>query len=192
MNGTWVALGATGLLAALGSHRGSRDWGGKPKGFGAPGGRTPYIIDMRSAQTLVDELNARDWEEGYAYEVAQDNQGIYVQPIDLTMEQVLQLEAEPVTRRGKTKSQFTAQKGNKNVEDRWTAFARKHLLGKKIVGVRYLTREEADSLGWYQRSLLLELDDGSIIFMAKDDEGNDAGALFGQTLEEELTFPVIP
>ena len=163
---------------------GSRDWGGSPKGFGAPMGRSPYIRSRREANQLVKELNARDWEAGYAYEVVEDDEGIFVRPIDLTLEQVLTLGATPDT--------SVLKMGSKNAtEKRWTDYAKKHLLNRKITAVRYLTKDEAKGLGWYQRSLLLQLDNGTIIFMSKDDEGNDGGALFGQSEDGELTFPVI-
>ena len=85
------------------------------------------------------------------------------------------------------------RRGSTNAtEKRWTDYAKKHLVGRKIVRARYLDNEEAEHLGWYHRSVLLELDDGSIVFMSKDDEGNDAGALFGVSgTGEELTFPVL-
>ena len=77
------------------------------------------------------------------------------------------------------------------IEKRWTKYAEKHLLGRSISRVRYLDKDEAEHLGWHQRSLLLELDNGTIVFMSRDDEGNDGGTLFGMTTDEELTFPVL-
>jgi hypothetical protein len=38
--------------------------------------------------------------------------------------------------------------------------------------------EEMESLGWDERSIVLILDDGNMIFPSSDDEGNQAGALF--------------
>lgn len=75
---------------------------------------------------------------------------------------------------------------------RWSEYGEKHLLGRTIVGVRYLTDKETEDLGWMSAAIVLLLDDGSSILPSRDDEGNDAGALFGQGKEgEELTFPVI-
>lgn len=75
---------------------------------------------------------------------------------------------------------------------RWKEYGEKHLLNKKIVAVRYLTKAEMDSLGWNSRALVIQLEDGTMVFPSRDDEGNDAGALFGQSAKgEELTFPVI-
>lgn len=59
--------------------------------------------------------------------------------------------------------------------------ARKILLGSKIVGVRYLSKEEATNFGWYNLGLVLWLEtkEGNIMVMTvqQDDEGNDSGVL---------------
>jgi len=74
----------------------------------------------------------------------------------------------------------------------WTKRANDALAGKTIRAARYLTRKEADDLGWRCLVPVIELDDGSLLFPSRDDEGNDGGALFGQTGKgEELTLPVI-
>ena len=74
----------------------------------------------------------------------------------------------------------------------WEEYATKHLKGRTIEDVRYLTDEEMKGMGWHNKSIVIELNDGSLLFPSRDDEGNDAGALFGQTeLGEDLTFPVI-
>ena len=46
-----------------------------------------------------------------------------------------------------------------------------------IIKVQYMTKKNAGDLDWYQRPLMLKLDDGSLIFPQADDEGNDGGAL---------------
>jgi hypothetical protein len=75
---------------------------------------------------------------------------------------------------------------------RWEDDAKKALVGKKIVSVRYLSDAEVENLGWYSKALVIQFDDGSIIFPSADDEGNNAGAIFGQTADGgDLTFPVI-
>ena len=53
-----------------------------------------------------------------------------------------------------------------------------HLVGLKIVGVRYLTKEETDASGWYRSPIVIELNDGSALIPQQDDEGNDGGALW--------------
>ena len=73
----------------------------------------------------------------------------------------------------------------------WAKYAQKHLLGKKIVNVNYLVVEDVHALGWQSSAVIIELDDGTILYPSTDDEGNDAGALFGQTADgEDLVFPV--
>ena len=74
----------------------------------------------------------------------------------------------------------------------WEEYGNKHLKGRTIVDVRYLTTIEMKGMGWHRKSIVLELSDGSLLFPSKDDEGNDAGALFGQSPDNKsLTFPVI-
>jgi len=78
------------------------------------------------------------------------------------------------------------------IERTWTDYAKDRLVGKKIKGVRYLTNEEAEGLDWYSRPIVIELNDGSLILPSRDDEGNDGGAMFGQSNQgDDWTFPVI-
>lgn len=77
-------------------------------------------------------------------------------------------------------------------EKKWTQFATTHLVGRKISSARYLTPDEADGLGWSQRCVVLTLDDGTMLYPSSDDEGNEAGTLFGSNKRNtDLTFPVI-
>ncbi len=74
----------------------------------------------------------------------------------------------------------------------WTKVAKDRLEGRTIVDVRYLSKKETENMGWYQRPVVMQLDDGSMIFPSQDDEGNDAGTLFGQSGKgEEWVFPVL-
>ncbi len=75
--------------------------------------------------------------------------------------------------------------------DHWTDEAAKHLAGRTIKTVRYMRPDEAKSLGWEKLSLVLELDNGTLLFPSRDDEGNDAGAMFGQDNKGPLTFPTL-
>lgn len=78
------------------------------------------------------------------------------------------------------------------IEKHWTEVARKSLEGRTVKSVRYLSAKEAQTLGWHQRPLVVEFDDGTLLFPSRDDEGNGAGALFGQgPKDEELVFPVL-
>ena len=68
----------------------------------------------------------------------------------------------------------------------------RNLLGKRIVGVRYLTKEETDASAWYSSPIAIELSDGSALIPQSDDEGNDGGALWiaNSKCKEDL-IPVI-
>ena len=68
----------------------------------------------------------------------------------------------------------------------------RNLLGKRIVGVRYLTKEETDANYWYSSPIVIELDDGSALIPQSDDEGNDGGALWiANSKGKEDLAPVI-
>jgi hypothetical protein len=78
------------------------------------------------------------------------------------------------------------------VEKKCAEKAQSILLNRKIVEVRYLTDDEQNSLGWYAKSILLKLDDGTLVYPSMDDEGNNAGALFYQKEEsDDYVIPVI-
>ena len=53
-----------------------------------------------------------------------------------------------------------------------------HIIGRKIIGVRYLTQEELDEMDWYGRVPVILLDDGTEIVASQDDEGNGPGRFF--------------
>lgn len=74
----------------------------------------------------------------------------------------------------------------------WSRRAAQDLVGRRIVGARYLDEEEVGSLGWRVSVLVMELDDGTLLFPSRDDEGNDGGAMFAQKDGEDTGgFPVI-
>ena len=72
----------------------------------------------------------------------------------------------------------------------WTDIAKKQLLNRKIVDVRYLTDEEMEGLGWDEKAIVMILDDGNMIYPSSDDEGNSAGALFTCN-SDQPTLPVM-
>jgi hypothetical protein len=74
--------------------------------------------------------------------------------------------------------------------NRWTDTANSVLLNRKIVNVRYLTDDEMDAFGWRYKCIVLTLDDNTLVFPSRDDEGNDAGAL--HYLPEHNGAGVIP
>ena len=67
------------------------------------------------------------------------------------------------------------------------------LQGKTIAEIRYMNDDEKEMLGWNKKSIIIILDDGTAIYPSKDDEGNDAGALFVDNLQNNIseTIPVI-
>ena len=73
-------------------------------------------------------------------------------------------------------------------ERKWLRQINKVLLDRRIVKIRYMSKKEAEEMEWERRSIVLELDDGNIIYPSMDDGGNDGGALL--TNDEELS--VIP
>ena len=65
----------------------------------------------------------------------------------------------------------------------------KPLVGRTIVGVRYLDASEVSRLGILRHPVCLQLDDGALLWPMADDEGNDAGALFIQAGSKTGSVP---
>ena len=74
----------------------------------------------------------------------------------------------------------------------WEEKISKQLVGRKIVEVRWMTKEEADDSYWDYQPVLLILDDGTALCPMSDDEGNESGAIacMGEKVEVE-TIPVM-
>ena len=79
-------------------------------------------------------------------------------------------------------------KDMKDWDMHWLTEAKEQLLNRKIVNVRYMTREEAQDMDWYCRPVVMVLDDGNLIYPSCDDEGNNGGALF----TNNQANPVLP
>ena len=73
----------------------------------------------------------------------------------------------------------------------WEEKISKQLVGRKIVEVRWMTKEEADESYWDYQPVLLILDDGTALCPMSDDEGNEASALCVLNNEELSTIPVM-
>ena len=65
------------------------------------------------------------------------------------------------------------------------------LVGKTIVAVRQMTKDEVEAKGWYRAAPVLHLSDGTHLYPSSDEEGNNAGALFGVTRKGDF-FEVRP
>lgn len=64
------------------------------------------------------------------------------------------------------------------LRDKWEKKAKEVLLNKKIVAVEYMSDEMMEMMGWHSRPIIFKLDDDTICFLSRDDEGNDGGVLF--------------
>ena len=73
----------------------------------------------------------------------------------------------------------------------WEEKISKQLVGRKIVQVRWMTKEEADESYWDYQPVLLILDDGTALCPMSDDEGNEGSALAVLNNEELSTIPVM-
>ena len=76
------------------------------------------------------------------------------------------------------------------IDTYWVGVAKNLLINKKIVDVRYMTIEESNDMGWYERSVAFQTEDGLWFFPSRDDEGNGGGALFTSD-EKQSCLPVI-
>lgn len=66
------------------------------------------------------------------------------------------------------------------------------LVGRRIVAVRPMTVEMARRHGWWTRTTVLELDDGTLLYASADDEGSGPGALFGVSQDGwSFAYPVL-
>ena len=79
----------------------------------------------------------------------------------------------------------------KNLTNRWNSQAKKILLGKKIIQVKYVDTKEAKSYMWNNRPVSFTLDDGTRLMVQMDDEGNDGGALWYGTKDGDDILHVL-
>ena len=77
---------------------------------------------------------------------------------------------------------------NEHLKKQWVDEVSAKLVGRKIVKVRYMSKDEVKDYGWYNAAVLIKLDDGTTLYPMSDDEGNNAGSL--ATTNKDL--PVIP
>ena len=72
----------------------------------------------------------------------------------------------------------------------WIKEIEKNLLGKTITGIRYMSAAEVEHFGWYDKAVIIQLNDGGELMASADDEGNNAGAIF-TTYEGLEVIPVM-
>ena len=81
-----------------------------------------------------------------------------------------------------------------NPEYHWTQAVSNKLIGCRVTDVRYMTKEEADESGWFNRPLVIEFfsekEKYFALYPMRDDEGNDGGAM-GTSLDDLQTIPVL-
>tara|TARA_R100001129_G_C5299399_1_gene242104 strand:+ start:622 stop:879 length:258 start_codon:yes stop_codon:yes gene_type:complete len=78
-----------------------------------------------------------------------------------------------------------------NLTEKWTKYAEKRLLNRKIVKVEYMTSDECNEYMWYKRPITFILDNGTRVIAMQDDEGNDGGVLTCLTEKSEDVLPVL-
>jgi len=94
---------------------------------------------------------------------------------------------QPQKSQTQTKENMTKHQVQDKIEKR----AREILVGKTIQSLGYLDEDEKNNLLWDKSAIVLELNDGTLLFPSMDDEGNEAGAMFIQTEKELERIPVI-
>ena len=57
-------------------------------------------------------------------------------------------------------------------DKKWIDDISKVFLNQKIVKIEIMTNEEAEALGWDQRAVMFQLENGTWFFASQDDEGN--------------------
>lgn len=80
---------------------------------------------------------------------------------------------------------------NAESREHWGNLASNFLVGKTIRRVRYLTEREVEDMGWASSAVVIEFTDGHWLVPMRDDEGNDAGALWTSSQSELNVIPVI-
>jgi len=79
-----------------------------------------------------------------------------------------------------------------DIRPHWDKRCTDTFVGQSIVRVRYTNKTEQKNLGWYNSSIVLELDSGHLILPSRDDEGNDCGVLGITQKGKEFSTPIFP
>ena len=72
----------------------------------------------------------------------------------------------------------------------WHEIANKHLLGRRITKVEFLSKEECEEMGWSNQPIAIQLNHKYWLIPMMDDEGNDGGAI-STTFKDLPTIPVL-
>jgi len=73
------------------------------------------------------------------------------------------------------------------LREEWTARLTDRLVGLSITKVSYTQDEDMEACGWYESGIQLHMDDGSVIVVQRDDEGNGPGSLAIYHTEKKST-----
>ena len=65
-----------------------------------------------------------------------------------------------------------------NLRKNWENKLAEKLVGRTVKEVRYMTEEHSAKMCWNSSAIMIIFDDDSFICPMRDDEANDAGALF--------------
>ena len=84
------------------------------------------------------------------------------------------------------------KKFQNSLGQQWKNRLSPELLGQRIVRMHYMSKKDAEELGWYKRPLMLMLENGTWIIPQQDDEGNDGSALWLMNNDRELKETLAP
>ena len=84
------------------------------------------------------------------------------------------------------------KKFQNSLGQQWKNRLSPELLGQRIVKMQYMSKKDAENMGWYKRPLMLMLENGTWIIPQQDDEGNDGGALWLMNGDKELKETLAP
>jgi hypothetical protein len=84
------------------------------------------------------------------------------------------------------------RKFQNSLGQKWKNRLSPELLGQRIVKMHYMSKRDAEELGWYKRPLMLMLENGTWIIPQQDDEGNDGGAMWLLNNNRELKETLAP
>ena len=84
------------------------------------------------------------------------------------------------------------KKFQNSLGQQWKNRLSPELLGQRIVRMHYMSKKDAEGLGWYKRPLMLMLENGTWIIPQQDDEMNDGGAISLNNKDRELKETLAP